>query len=114
MISRLSRLGAFCFAAGTLALAACSGNFASGTAAPGGVNPPMNGQQQLPGQPTPSPTPTPAPKIPTGASVTYAFKDAPQGLQCPESAGFTCIVVFNLPTPPPTPKPGQSASPSPS
>ncbi len=114
MKSRFHRLAALCFAVGTLALAACSGNFASGTAAPGGVTPPMNGQQQLPGQPTPSPTPTAAPKIPPGASVTYAFADAPKGLQCPESSGFTCIVVFNLPTPPPSPKPGESASPSPS
>lgn len=104
----LAALAALAF---TLALGACSGNFASGgTAAPNGFTPPGGVGASPPVNPAASPGKTaPRPTPPPGDTVTYPISQAPSGLPCPASKGFTCEIAFNLPLPSPSP----STSPSP-
>ncbi len=116
----LAALAALAF---TLALGACSGNFASGgTAQPNGFTPPGGVGASPAVNPAASPGKTvPRPTPPPGDTVTYPISQAPSGLPCPASKGFTCELAFNLPTPSPnpstSPSPGSSskaATPSPS
>lgn len=126
-----------------LALGACQGSFGSGgTAAPGGMGPPVNGP--APGQMNPSPaadmTVSPLPSGAPGEAATYPFTQANKGLKCPDQAGYSCTLYFNMtdaelaaldatpspspgkhakkatptpsPTPTPTPTPDASSSPS--
>ncbi|MEO9171288.1 MAG: hypothetical protein ABI282_04750 [Candidatus Baltobacteraceae bacterium] len=117
---------AFAATALTLALGACQGGFGgSGTAAPGGVNPPVS--EPAPGSLNPTPEPTitesAAPSIGPG-DVTYAVASGPKGLACPQQNGFTCTLYLNLsdaqfaaltasPSPAPSAK-GAKHSPTPS
>ena len=112
------------FIAAAIALAACSGNFGTGTGYPqtGGIPPvegptpmPPVGQNGLPqnGSPMPGASGSPSPG-------TYAITDAKDGFNCPAtSANYACVLKFNLPPPTPTPKPNaknakSSPTPSPS
>ncbi len=117
----MRRWCAMVFGVGALALSSCSGNFGGGTSAPGALPPvstpgagPLGGQ--LPATPTPRPSMTPPP----GDTASYALADAQHGWQCPQQAGFTCMIALNQPSPSPTPsvapdgKTGASPSPSPS
>ncbi len=100
----------FLFAAGVLAIAACSGNFGTGgTSLPGGVNPPLDANT-IPapfasGSPGAQPT-----ALPKGGSIkgnvgTFSLSDASSGFQCPTVNGYSCVLSFNLPTPAPTTNP---------
>ena len=132
----------FAFAAAALALAlgACQGSFGSGgTAAPGGMAPPVNGP--APGQMNPSPVATGSMSPPPGMtmsesnaqSVQLPFDHAQKGLACPSQNGYSCTLYFNMsdeqlaaldapsprpngkhakPTPSPTPTPTPDPSPS--
>lgn len=127
------------FAAGAFALAACSGNFGTGTSYPGSPGmPPVgpNGQQQqsLPmpgtnnnGSPAPGASPFSAQATSGNSAVVPVSTASTTGLQCPVLNGYSCLLRFNAPneTPSPSPSPGaksaaskgkqkQSASPSPS
>ncbi len=97
----------------TLALGACSGNFASGgTAAPNGFTPPGGVGASPAVNPVASPGKTaPRPTPPPGDTVTYPISQAPSGLPCPASKGFTCEIAFNLPLPSPSPSTSPGASP---
>ncbi|HET9096310.1 MAG TPA: hypothetical protein VFN37_06585 [Candidatus Baltobacteraceae bacterium] len=114
-----------------IALAACSGNFGTGTGIPqqGGNLPPMGaGATPMPpmdknglpaGQPTASSSPGPV------GSATYPIDDAQKGFACPQMLeGYGCMLSFNLPPPTPAPsatpqsakgkgKPTPSPTPSP-
>ncbi|HEY9085363.1 MAG TPA: hypothetical protein VIN40_05440 [Candidatus Tyrphobacter sp.] len=106
-----------------LGLAACSGEYGSGTSSPGGITPPVQqgvqnvapGTSARPGQPTATPS------APPGDTATYALTDAVSGVRCPAVNGYSCIIHLNVPasTPTPSAKPGTAAatpqpSPSPS
>lgn len=112
------RLAALCFAA--VMLAACSGNFGTGTGIPqqGGMPPiepstmPANNAKGLPEGMGMTPPPEPSPGV-------YAIADAQSGFACPPTVDeYSCRLSFNLP--PPTPSPSSSpkgkhtTSPSPS
>lgn len=74
------------------ALAACSGNFGSGTTPPGGLLP----SGSLAGiQPTPTPTPNSANGI-----ITYGDSEAFQ--QLPNAAGYGGAIAFPVPSPKPS------------
>jgi hypothetical protein len=102
------------------ALAACSGNFGTGTGIPqqGGM-PPMNSpmpENNTKGLPEPNSSSTPAP---SPSPATYQIADAQSGFACPPTAdGFGCQLSFNLPEPTPAPaasaKGHAKATPSPS
>jgi hypothetical protein len=91
-----------------LALAACSGNFETGTGMPntipqvGDSGPPPYGAN---GMPMPGESFTPIPTSTPGVSV-YAITDAQTGFQCPSSIdGYACLLRFDVPAPTPTPSP---------
>ncbi|MGZ3517043.1 MAG: hypothetical protein ACXVAM_07685 [Vulcanimicrobiaceae bacterium] len=125
------------FAAATLALAACSGNFGSGTSYPGSPGmPPMGGpgsqQQSLPmpgtnppGSPLPGTTQANGQDANGDTAVVSLASASSGGLQCPTTNGYSCLVRFNAPDQTPAPSPSstskgvkskgkQSPSPSPS
>jgi hypothetical protein len=96
------------------ALAACSGNFSSGTGMPStqtgpGIPPvgdttpmPETDKNGLPIGGTPMPSASPA-----VGSATYPIDEAQKGFSCGElSDGYSCLLAFNLPAPTPTPSPG--------
>lgn len=104
-----------------VAVTACSSNFAgNGTQTAGAPVPPIQPQAVT------------APKMPevpkkaadaNGANAsadtaTFAFSQAPAGLQCPQQQGYTCELKFNMPSPSPSPEKGKhanhKATPSPS
>jgi hypothetical protein len=108
-----------------LALAACSGNFGTGTGMPeqNGM-PPVGASSIAPnGQTGPQSAQngalggTPGPAASPG---TYPITGAQSGFACPPmSDGYACTLAFNLPQPTPSPSPGRkhtsaSATPSPS
>ena len=112
------------FIATALVLAACSGNFGTGTGYPqtGGMPPvegptpmPANGQNGLPQGESPAPGSGGSP-----GPGTFAISDAKDGFTCPAtSANYACVLKFNLPAPTPTPSPNaknrkNAATPSPS
>src|SRR5690242_19100094 len=102
-----------------LSLAACSGNFGTGTGIPqqGGIPPvgttpmPPNNANGLPegaaqnpnnegGSPAPAATP----------AGTYPIADAKDGFACPNMPeGWGCTIAFNLPAPTPQPSGSPSA-----
>jgi hypothetical protein len=86
-----------------LALAACSGDYGSGTSAPGGITPPvqpaMAGGATASGAPAKPGAPTPTPSAPPGDTATYSFADAVNGVRCPDVNGYSCIIHLNVPTP---------------
>lgn len=107
-----------------LALAACSGNFGTGTGIPqqgGNQLPPLGNTTPMPenngkGLPEPGASSTPAP---AASPETYQIADAQRGFACPASPdGFGCTLSFNLPEPTPepsaTPKHKGKATPTPS
>lgn len=84
------------FACVALGLAACQGGFSSGgTSAP---LPPTNGSVGVNSVALGSAAPSGGPSVPPGDTVSYAFAQASQGLQCPQSQGFTCVLRFNVGT----------------
>ncbi|HKU66783.1 MAG TPA: hypothetical protein VJP85_03310 [Candidatus Baltobacteraceae bacterium] len=95
-----------------VALAACSGNFGTGTGMPqtgpgippmgaGTPMPPMD-RNGMPINPSASPSPTPG----TVGNATYPIEDAQKGFACGTlSEGYGCTLAFNLPPPTPTPSP---------
>jgi hypothetical protein len=95
-------------------LAACSGNFSTGTnmPQPGGEVPPVGATQMpqtdkngLPTQATPSASPG------LSSTASYTIDEAQKGFACPQLGdGYACTLSFNLP--PPTPAPSPSTSPS--
>lgn len=97
------------FAILALTLAACSGNFDSGTSMPNGAippvgpsNPPPYGTNGIP-QNVPG-TGASASPMPTYSPGTYALSEAPGGFQCPPTTdGYSCTLRFNIPAPTPTP-----------
>lgn len=96
-----------------LALAACSGDYGSGTSAPGGITPPVQpGANAMPGAsgaPAGAGHVTPTPSAPPGDTATYAFADAVNGVRCPEVNGYSCIIHLNVPVSTPSPKPSASS-----
>ncbi len=94
-------------------MAACQGNFGSGTALPGTAGAPVsipeNGSlgSGAPLSPLPSSTPSAAPD-----TTTVALADAPNGVKCPEVDGFGCVLSFNVPAAPATQTPTPSSSPA--
>ncbi|MDQ2871980.1 MAG: hypothetical protein M3R35_02495 [Candidatus Eremiobacteraeota bacterium] len=123
--------------ASILALAACSGNFGTGTSAPGGsiIPPGGPGDNQPLSAPNAAGTGGPGASAaavatpPSGNTAQLALSDAASGLQCPDLNGYTCLLRFNAPdatptpssstknktkpTPTPTPAPTPTPSPSP-
>ncbi len=123
---------------GVLALAACSGNFGTGTSSPGGSMIPPG----APGENQPLSLPSDAGSASPGASAAsvaaplggdtaqLALSDAASGLQCPDVNGYTCLLRLNAPdatpapssspkgktqsTPSPSPSPTPTATPAPS
>jgi len=101
--------GAVLAAAGLLAIAACSGNFSTGTGMPQQNGLPPVGTSPLPptdknGMPITEPTPVTSPGAVETAS--YPIEDAQQGFSCPQmDGGYGCTLSFNLPAPTPTPSP---------
>ncbi len=103
-----------------LAVAACSGNFETGTGMPntlpqtGEPTPPVYGQGGIAQNLTPTPSPSGSPDEGT---QTYAVAAAPDGLQCPATLdSYGCTLRFNIPTATPTPTPdaGAKITPTPS
>src|SRR5579864_1606296 len=108
------------FMAAAIALAACSGNFGTGTGMPqSNPIPPVSGSSgpigpngmpegQFSAAPLPSATPT----------GTYPISQASSGIACPETTtNYACTLKFNLPAPTPTPSPlpkGKKPTPTPS
>lgn len=100
--------------AAALTLAACSGNFSSGTGMPGGAvppvgptNPPPYGANGMPQEPPPSGVPSASP-VPTFSPGTYAMAAAQTGFQCPPTTdGYSCTIRFNVPPATPTPAPAR-------
>jgi hypothetical protein len=96
-----------------LVLSACQGGFGSGgTAAPGGVAPPVNAQ--VPATPVPAtakPSPSASSTTPPGNTVSYPITTASSSLKCPQDQGFSCTLQLQLS---PSPQPSSSASGSPS
>lgn len=97
-----------------LMLAACSGNFSSGTGMPGGAvppvgpsNPPPYGADGVPQNAVPGQAPSASP-TPTFSPGTYAMSDAASGFQCPPTTdGYGCTIRFNVPPATPTPAPAR-------
>jgi hypothetical protein len=97
-----------------VALAACSGNFGTGTGIPqtGPGIPPVGAGTPLPetdknGMPV-NPSATPSPSPGPVSSATYPIDDAQKGFACGDlTEGYSCTLAFNLP--PPTPTPSASA-----
>jgi hypothetical protein len=97
-------------------LAACSGNFSSGTSMPqqNGL-PPMGNTTPMPqtdknGLPIESAGPSASPETGAG-NGTYPIDQAQNGFACPQMTdGYACTLSFNLPAPTPAPSPsGKSA-----
>jgi hypothetical protein len=93
--------------AGVVALAACSGNFATGTGMPN-AEPPI--EQSTPADTGPNgllgATPLPNASVSPAAIVpgTYPVADAQNGFACPGTQdGYGCTLRFNLPVPTPSP-----------
>ncbi|HEY8296539.1 MAG TPA: hypothetical protein VIG32_00755 [Candidatus Baltobacteraceae bacterium] len=107
-------------AALVLGLAACSGNFGTGTSVPGSVLPPGGGGSPLPypqsvGSGAPAAQSTAVKS--TGDTAVVPITDATNGLQCPALDGYTCVLRFNVPDATPAPaatRGAHAASPSPS
>lgn len=109
------------------ALAACSGDFGTGTGMPqSNPIPPMGQGTPVPGGMGPNGLPqnqsqyTPEPSTsaqPGGASFPMS-EASTTGFTCPQtSANFACMLKFNLPPPTPAPSPnakGQKPTPTPS
>ena len=98
-----------------VALAACSGNFSTGTGMPDNTNgmPPMNGGTPMPvmdqnGLP-PGASAKPSASPSAAGTATYPIDDAKKGFACPQLAGgYACTLSFNLPAPTPAPKRAKS------
>lgn len=105
------------------ALAACSGNFSTGTSTPQSEPglPPVNQGTPLPqtdanGLPIGAPAPSMSPGA--VASASYPIDDAKKGFTCPQTVdGYACTLSLNLPEPTPkpsgSPKSKPTASPTP-
>lgn len=115
-----SRSFFFVLLAATLGISACTGSqFGGGTAIPGGVAPPVNSTQAIPGaQPTMTPPGSVASPAVAASSppASHPFSQASTtGIPCPTVAGFGCTFFFNQPpeTPAPSPTPsGKGARPT--
>jgi hypothetical protein len=120
-------LSKYALVALALTLAACSGNFSSGTGMPsqippvGASNPPPYGTNGMP-ENAPSELPSASP-VPTYSPGTYALSEAAGGFECPSTKdGYACEIRFNIPPATPTPAAGrkgkgaaaETPSPSPS
>lgn len=111
-------------AACAIALASCSGNFATGTGMPNTI--PQPGESQPPpygtsGIPQPGTTVNPQSSASPSAMAegSYAITDAQSGFACPSTVdGYSCLLKFNVPMPTPepsaSPKGKNKATPSPS
>ncbi|HEY8314624.1 MAG TPA: hypothetical protein VIG51_10715 [Candidatus Baltobacteraceae bacterium] len=95
------------------ALSACSGNFATGTSAPGGPGLPPFGQSPAP-MPDANASFSPGPNAESvaanagGDTANVSLTDATAGLQCPTVNGYSCLLRFNVPDATPSPSPSPS------
>ena len=90
-----------------VAIAACSGNFSSGTQGnpipPVGSSGPFGATVGSTAKPSATSSATPGPAI-------YPLADAPNGFSCPDTLpDYSCQIRFNVPPPTPTPKPNPKA-----
>jgi len=91
------------------ALTACQGNYSSGPQVPSTIPPAAVGVASPP--PSGAPAKTGAQVAPAGAQ-TFAIADAARGFACAPSAGFSCLLRFNLPPETPAPKAGTTPAPT--
>jgi hypothetical protein len=115
-MKRLALLITFLAAA---VLAACSGNFATGTSMPNQPGIPPVGTSPVPpmdqnGLPHTNSTGSPSPQASGDSGGSYPITDAQKGFDCPQLPdGYACTLAFNLPTPTPSPSASGKSKPTP-